>query len=115
MSEPSQRMYILLLTDSNRDDGGLRDAEIANILVAAPRRLSASLSNVFAGVMAVLSRKEQKQTRRLDGEGEATLTMLAGSEPPAGQARLTLILLAGRLVTFEIVETISSSTVCTAL
>ncbi|MCY4151274.1 MAG: hypothetical protein OXE94_03435 [Aestuariivita sp.] len=44
MSEPSQRMYILLLTDSNRDGGGLRDAEIANILVAAPRRLSANPS-----------------------------------------------------------------------
>jgi hypothetical protein len=43
----------------------------------------------------------------LDGEGEARLIALACQEPPEGQARWTLNLLAERLVELNIVQSIS--------
>ena len=60
-----------------------------------------------------MRRKEQTNRKRrlLDGEGEATWTMLACSEPPEGRAQWTLQLLAERLVTLDVVEEISRSTV----
>jgi hypothetical protein len=42
--------------------------------------------------------------RKLDGEQEARLVALACSEPPEGQARWSLRLLADKLVELEIVE-----------
>ena len=52
-----------------------------------------------------------RKQRLPDGAGEAGLTVLACSEPPAGQARWTLRPLADRLVELNIVETVSQSTV----
>jgi transposase len=49
--------------------------------------------------------------RRLDGEQEAHLVALACSEPPAGQKRWTLRLLANRLVELEVVDGIAPETV----
>ena len=49
--------------------------------------------------------------RKLDGDGEARLVQLACSAPPAGRARWSLRLLAGRLVELEIVDGISPETV----
>ncbi|MCY4202124.1 MAG: helix-turn-helix domain-containing protein [Aestuariivita sp.] len=67
----------------------------------------------MAGLEAALNRKPQpKPPRRLlDGEGEATLTMLACSPPLAGQASWTLELLGDRLVERKVVDTISKETV----
>jgi len=61
------------------------------------------------GLAAALARRKHAKSRapRLDGEGEAHLIALACSEPPAGQARWTLRLLAGRMVELEYVEGIS--------
>jgi hypothetical protein len=49
--------------------------------------------------------------RKLDGEQEARLVALACSEPPEGQARWSLRLLADRMVELEVVEEISYQTV----
>lgn len=64
---------------------------------------------VEGGLEAALSRAKQARYRtpRLDGEGEAHLVTLACSQPPAGQARWTLRLLADKLVELEQVEAIS--------
>ena len=51
----------------------------------------------------------------LDGEGEAYLTKLACSQSPAGHARWSLRLLAGKLVELEVVEEISHETVRRAM
>ena len=63
----------------------------------------------MAGLEAALNRKPHPRPRRrlLDGDGEATLTMLACSQPPAGQASWTLALLGDRLVDRKVVDTIS--------
>ena len=56
-----------------------------------------------------------RQYRKLDGKQEAELVALACSEPPAGHARWTMTLLAGRLVELEVVESIDPATVCRTL
>ena len=112
--ERRKRAHILLLADRNRDGGGLRDADIANVLsvgtatVERVRKLC-----VMEGLEAALQRKEQKNRKRrlLDGEGEATLTMLACSAPPDGRAAWTLSLLGEKLIELDIVETISTETI----
>jgi transposase len=66
------------------------------------------------GVKSVLSRKVPAKPRRaktLTGEGQARLTALACSEPPEGHVRWTLKLLASRLVSLDVVESISDETV----
>ena len=69
---------------------------------------------VEQGLEAALGRKKQgtpSRQRRLDGAKEAPLIALRGSQPPAGQAKWTLKLLAEQLVALDVVETISYDTV----
>ncbi len=112
--ERRKRAHILLLADTDRTGGRRRDADIADVLgvgTATVERVRKQC--VLDGVDAALERKVQvnRKARRLDGAGEATLTMLACSQPPAGQAQWTLQLLADRLVALKVVDTISRSTV----
>ena len=69
---------------------------------------------VLEGLTAALERKPQTQPShplKLDGQGEARLIALACSQPPEGQDRWTLKLLAERLVALEVVDAISDQTV----
>jgi transposase len=69
---------------------------------------------VEQGLEAALARKKQRKPSRqrlLDGAQEAHLIALRCSQPPAGQARWTLQLLADKLVELAVVETISYETV----
>jgi transposase len=69
---------------------------------------------VLEGLAAALERKKQAQPShppKLDGRGEARLIALTRSQPPEGQDRWTLKLLAERLVTLEVVDSISDQTV----
>jgi DNA-binding transcriptional ArsR family regulator len=58
------------------------------------------------GLEAALNRRppNREYRRKLDGEQEARLIALACSEPPEGQARWSLRLLADKLVELEVVE-----------
>lgn len=64
---------------------------------------------VTEGLDSALERKKRsrERSRRLDGEGEARLISLAGSDAPEGHARWTLHLLADKLVELNIVDSIS--------
>ena len=66
-----------------------------------------------AGLEAALNRRAPRRlyARKLDGAQEARLVALACSEPPAGQARWSLRLLADKLVELQVVEAISHQTV----
>ena len=69
---------------------------------------------VEQGLEAALVRKKQMKPSRpclLDGAKEAHLIALRCSQPPAGQAKWTLKLLADQLVALHVVETISYETV----
>jgi len=73
---------------------------------------------VREGLTAAVERQKQDQPSRppkLDGRGEARLIALARSQPPEGQDRWTLKLLAERLVELEVVDSISDQTVRRAL
>ena len=69
-----------------------------------------------AGINKALEEKPRRGApAKIEGRVEATLTMLACSEPPEGHGRWTLQLLADKLVELEVVESISLPTVRTAL
>lgn len=73
---------------------------------------------VEAGLEAALARKKREvppRQRKLDGAAEARLIALSCGQPPEGQARWTLQLLADELVALGIVEEISGQTVRRAL
>ena len=69
---------------------------------------------VGKGLEAALARKKRERPPiqpLLDGEKEARLVQIACSQPPAGQARWSLKLLAAELIAFGVVESISPQTV----
>ena len=106
--------HILLLADETREDGGMTDAEIADVLdigTATCERIRRHC--VMEGIEAAIERKKQlnRKPRKLDGKGEAKLVMLACSEPPEGCGRWTLSLLCNELVELNVVDSISRETV----
>lgn len=69
---------------------------------------------VNEGIEAVFTRKKRETPPTMpifDGEAEARLIALACSEPPQGQVRWTLRLLADKVVELEIVEKAHFNTV----
>src|SRR5947208_16782946 len=108
-----RRAAILLKADADGPDGWT-DEEIADHLETT-RITVQRVRQQFAaeGLDATLHRKKPtgRQYRKLDGAAEAELVALACSEPPAGHARWTMTLLAGRLVELEVVGAIDPSTV----
>ena len=90
-------------------DGAISAAlEIDPTTVARVRKLY-----VTEGLEAALHRKapDRVYRRTFDGEQEARLVAVACSEPPNGQKRWTLRLLADTLVQLEVVEAVSYETV----
>jgi len=71
---------------------------------------------VNEGLEAALGRKEQENRhRKIDGEVEARIVATACSEPPEGQERWTLQLIADEIVRLEVVESISATAIGTTL
>lgn len=105
---------ILLKADTNQQDGGWIDEAISKALdVSIPTIERVRRLLVEQGIEAALTRKapSQSKRRKLDGELEAHLIAIACSQPPEGQARWTLRLLADRIVELEYVESISHETI----
>ena len=105
---------ILLLSDENQVEGGMKDVDIARALQVGTATVERVRRRcVEEGLERALGRKEQvnRRPRKLDGAGEAQLIALACSQTPEGRVSWTLKLLADRLVEREIVESISSETV----
>jgi len=105
---------ILLLSDINSPDGSWKDPTIKTILgVSVPTIERVRKRFVEEGLAAALSRKKPVQQRIpiLDGEKEAHLIALVCSEPPDGQARWSLRLLADKMIALGYVETVSYETV----
>lgn len=73
---------------------------------------------VEEGLEAAVGRKKRARPPiepMLDGAKEARLVQIACSQPPKGQARWTLKLLAEEMVALEVVESISPQTVMRTL
>ena len=109
-----QRAQILLKADENRPNGGLQDKDIAESLDVGTSTVERARRRlVEEGFENVLEREPQSRSRppRLDGEQEAQLIALSGSQPPQGHSRWTLKLLANQMVVLEHVDSVCSETV----
>jgi transposase len=99
---------ILLKADQSPQEGpGWVDEKVAEALETSQPTVSRVRKHYFEeGLEAALNRRAPNRGyyRKLDGEQEARLVALACSEPPEGQARWSLRLLADKLVELEIVE-----------
>jgi transposase len=99
---------ILLKADQSPDEGpGWVDETVAEAVeVSQPTVARVRKQYVQEGLEAALNRRppNREYQRKLDGEQEARLVALACSEPPQGQARWSLRLLADKLVELEVVE-----------
>jgi hypothetical protein len=109
---------ILLKANQGEAGPGWTDASIAAALEVHPTTVARVRAlYVTAGLGAAVYRKapEREYRRTLDGEQEARLVALACSTPPEGRTRWTLRLLADRLVTLGVVDSVSYETVRQAL
>jgi DNA-binding transcriptional ArsR family regulator len=98
---------ILLKADQSPEGPGWVDEAIAEAVETSQPTVSRVRKRYFEeGLEAALNRRppNREYRRKLDGEQEARLIALACSEPPEGQARWSLRLLADKLVELEIVE-----------
>lgn len=105
----------LLMCDEGADGPACKDSEIATAIgtkVLTVERLRKRCCEV--GPLDAIERKKRETGPReikLTGEVEAHITRLACSEPPEGQARWTLELIAGKLVELQVVGSISRPSV----
>ena len=105
---------ILLKADEGSEGAGWVDEKVADAVeVSQPTVSRVRKQYVEEGLEAALNRRppNREYHRKLDGQQEARLIALACSEPPEGQARWSLRLLADRMVELEVVEEISYQTV----
>ena len=98
---------ILLKADQSAEGAGWVDEQVAKAVEVSQPTVARVRKQYFEeGLQAALNRRppNRKYQRKLDGEQEARLIALACSQPPEGQARWSLRLLADKLVELEIVE-----------
>ena len=105
---------ILLKADQGSEGPGWVDEQVADAVeVSQPTVSRVRKQYVEEGLEAALNRRPPNRHyhRKLDGQQEARLIALACSEPPEGQARWSLRLLAERMVELEVVDDLSYQTV----
>jgi len=105
---------ILLKADASPQGDGWKDRQIMeafDVGRSTVERVRQRL--VEEGLEAALTRKPRQNSlpRKIDGAAEAHLIATACSKAPEGRTRWTLRLLADRMVTLELVDSISHETV----
>lgn len=116
--EKLNRARILLKADCGEEGEHWGDEQIAEAFYVSKMTVDRTRKSlVEEGLEATLNRKPHNDTRQriIQGEEEAYLVALTCGEPPAGQSRWTLRLLADEMIKLEYVDTISHETVRTAL
>lgn len=103
-----RRAHILLLADE-----GKTDEEIADALHTSVSTVHRTRQRFVEGNLDRALNEDPRPgaSKKLDEKEVAVLEMLARSQPPAGQKRWTLQLLADRLVELTAVDIISYETV----
>ena len=108
--------FVLLKAD--RGGEGWKDEDISAAYNVSLRKIERTRQRfVEEGFEAALSRKpvDRSYRRKITGKEEAHLIALSCSEPPAGQARWTMRLLADKMVELNIVDSVCPETVRKAL
>lgn len=68
------------------------------------------------GLESALGRKTQEnRSRKVTGDVEARICVIACSEPPAGTSRWTMQAIADELIRLEVVDYITDSTICNVM
>jgi transposase len=103
--------HILLAADENGPNGKISEEEIAQRLHIS-RQTVHTIRSVYSqkGLNTALGRKKRETPpvpAKITGDVEARIIALSCSEPPEGQNKWTLRLLAGRAVKLNIVDSIS--------
>ena len=98
------RARILLLTDEGRSDREIAEALHTGVATVQRTRQRFVEGNLEG---ALNERPRPGSKRKLDEKALAVLETLAHSKPPEGRKRWTLQLLADRLVTLQVVDSIS--------
>jgi hypothetical protein len=103
-----RRARILLLSDRSQKQS-LGTAETARAVMCSPGTVCNVKRRYLSGGLpeALYDKPRPGAKPKITGEVEAHLIALACSDPPEGQARWTLRLLADQLVELELVESIS--------
>jgi len=111
-----KRAQILLLADVDGPKPRTQGEIVAALGTSVTTVSATGRRYAQQGLTAALGEKPRPgREPKLTGEVEAQLVVLACSDPPAGQARWTLRLLAGELVRLEHVASISHTAVGNAL
>ncbi len=109
--EKRLRAYILLKCDNGQEGGyWSEDKIIESYGVSSTKIYNTRKRMTERGLYAALGRKTRltpPTPRKLDGEQEAHLSVLACSNAPKGRSSWTLELLSNRLVQLNIVDSIS--------
>ncbi len=108
-----QRAEALLAMDASESGPCWIDARVAEAYRCTSRAVEMWRKQaVEQGPMSLMERAPvPERVCKLGGEVEARVVALCCSEPPAGQERWSLRLIAGRLVELEIVDGVSHETV----
>jgi len=104
---------ILLKADCGSLGPAWTDEQISDALDIGPITVHRVRQSFVEGGLegALVRRPMPRRPRMLDGEQEAHLVALVCGQPPAGQARWSLRLLADKLVELEVAEAVSYQTV----
>ena len=116
--EKTNRARILLKADCGEEGEHWKDDQIAKALYVSRSTVDRTRrSLVEEGLEKTLTRKSLNDTHKriIQGEEEAYLVALTCGEPPSGQSRWTLRLLAEKMVKLEYIDTVSHETIRTAL
>lgn len=106
------RARILLLSDTNREEGALKvEAIRAKLRVSPPTVVRVKKAFLERGVRSVVRKEQQhRKARVLDGEAEAFLIATVCSEAPQGRKRWTLELLKDKVIAAGYVDDIAKET-----
>ena len=103
-----KRAQVLLLANK-----GKTDAEIADLLETSVPTVVRTRHKFVNGNLGFALNEQSRSGRtvKVTDKVEAILTTLAQSVPPAGRKRWSLQMLADRLITLKVIETISDEAV----
>ena len=106
-----QKAYVLLASDETT--GRKSETLIASHYQLSIRSVERMRKAFCEQGMAMFDKKQRKtrSDKKIDGKVEAHLLALACSEPPQGQSRWKLQLLADRLVELKVIDSISHTSV----
>ena len=110
-----QKAYVLLASDETVERQS--EADIATTYCLSVRSVERIRKDFCERGMAVFTPKQRRprSDKKITGEVEAHLIAIVCGEPPAGESRWKLQAIADRLVELQVVDSLSHTSVATAL